>query len=394
MPRRLHFTALALTAALALPTAGHAQSDSPGAFYLSTDDFRLVDDGIIIPIIEYVKVSRSMLGAQELEIGYQHLLPMPESMLNILVSEYYHWDRQVTDFGKLDLVNTRRITVTGRLDTGADVWTWEPDVFAPTLNEPALALRTGQDADQVIRYSPFQQATGTAVGTAQIRIVTLDDATLAVQDLNGVVHSYVRTDPDVARMVGLLAAVAEISIGLHYECLWPIAETLVAGEDYLFSDAAKEEVARQIRGVEGAIDTWQEMQARGLGGLFAYWMNAVAESERLLGQLLQARVDQFPNFVSFAETLEPAEPIFGQDDQLIVVAIERLHMFDFDYLAGERPPFDNMGDMLFHIAEGPYAEDPFAVTAPMMTAFDRGGWVPLMTQLIYWELELTCDSRY
>ena len=384
-----------LSAIVALPLSTAARAESLDGAYVSIDDFGWMDAGVITPIVEYVEIGDSFLGAPRIETGYLHIFGNPEFMLSILLSDYHVADGAVTDYGEVDLANARRVSLQGSWAVDDDRLSWVPSLFAPTVHEPG---RLTLDGTTPPRRSPFLMATDAAdteeTGSDDpvVTIVAFDGSTLAVRDNAGAVHRYVRSDLTAARMVGLLAVLTNVSIAQNRECLWPMAESLVANQDYTFSESAIAELEFLIETDTAAAETLYRMRDRGLGQLLWRVADSASQAWRHMGEYLAAKVEREGGLIAFFRNRDKFDPVIDLDDGLTPMLITRFHMFDEGTLAGT-PPVTDAREAMDLLTEA-YADDPFAQTAPMMLALDRHTWVGMMTLLLVSEIQVRCGNPY
>jgi len=232
------------------------------AHYVSVDDLRHLQDGVITPVYEYVEMTRIPDGPDRIDVGYEHIGTSSYWLLT-----YLAWSlddlSQMDDpaiLGRLDAMNQRRIGLSGTVSIADGGLAWSAEEL-----HPAEPFRTVPGGDP--RPSPFlAEGTraaldlgGRAVSPASDVITVLGDG-FTLTD-NGREHSYQRVDPRRLQLASFLAMVTESSVAATRDCMADIADAYLAGQTYIFSDAA-------IAGVEermGDSPGWLLVQQRGAG---------------------------------------------------------------------------------------------------------------------------------
>ncbi len=376
---------LAMLALVPLVVGGRpADAQVEPGTYISVEDFRLIDHGLIIPIVEYVEINRQLLGTHTIEVGYLHILPEPMTLLAVVGDYVGRQQGDLDRVGRLDLAGMRRVALAGKLEIGEGELSWTPGHFAMAVHEPGRIPEV---------LSPFLRATAAALEQSRIPMVgtSVEQDLLWVTAEDGTTRSYRRSDPMVLHMVGLIALEQNLSIGRTYRCLAPLAEAAAAAEPYRFSEPAVAQARARAQALGGAaVETWEGMEARGLGQLLDRYLVAQLAAQQHAGRYLQALLDAEGGLAAVAArwddhvVLEPAER-----DALLW--IRRFHHFDFDPLAFE-PPFADMRLGLEIYAER-YQADPWSITIrDVATYLDAHSWVVQLHHLLADEVALLCPD--
>lgn len=370
--------------------SGRLHAEVPEGTYISIDDYRLIEEGLIVPILEFVAFERHILGGSKIESGYLRMLPDPLTMLDAIAWPVARMGVDPDALGRLDLPGTRRIALIADVEAAEDALRWTPEFFAMTSHEPGRLPR-----EEEPRLSPFLLATEAAEGGRDRPSVPyrLEGDELTVTGPDGVEHLYGRADLEIPRMVGLIALDQEISIGDNHGCMRPIAEVLAAGEPFEFSAGAIDAM-RTWAETEGpdASATWAEMERRGLGRLQSIYFATADAALTHTGRFLQSRIERAGGLAAMLEGWDGQGPVVDESDAAILMYLTRMFYFDFDYVSAQEPPFDSPRDLLA-IWEAQYAADPFSVVSPFAVAYlDPHGWIIQLNRLLYEELRLRCPD--
>lgn len=369
---------------LALPAAQAADA-LPQGTYLSLDDARLADEGLIVPILEYIEIGRARGGGTSLETGYLHLLPDPVALLLNLA---YTMNPQPAPLGILDLAGMRRIALRGAAEIGAERIAWTARDFAMTTHEPGRLAPL--DAP---RPSPFLVATAAADGGAAAPSLPfmLNGDVLTVTGPDGTTHRYRREPPMIARLVGFIGRDQDVSIVRHDECLRPLAAALADGRTYVFSHAARQ-AAQAAAAADGpaAQAAWQRVEEKGPGAALAAYLDATVAAQEEAGRFLHALIERdgldavLARFADPASALDPAE-------RWALLLIEQFHYFGPE--AGESAPAANDIASVLAPMRARYERDPWSVTGPaIQQMIDRDGWVAQVRRLLREEIARLCPG--
>lgn len=352
--------------------------------YVSLDDFDLIDAGLIIPIWEYVEIEQSVFRGDSIEVGFVHAAPDPTVVLDIMVAAVVHYGLDPSMIGRFDLENTGRIALIGALEAGDGHLWWTVDEFALATNEP------GRLPLEEVRVSPFLAAS--TVEPAQTVSYELVDGVLSVTGRDGVIHRYARMDPEALRVLGLIAWDQQVSIGLNYACLLPLAETLAEGAIHTFSpeaiEAARAEIASEG---EEALAAWAEIERHGFGTALTAVIEAQIEARRLVGRHLQALLAHPGAFDAMVQRYADSYGVLEREQSVLVSLIQRFHYMEIE------PGQETAPEVNAVIAEMEtrYAADPWSVTGPVAAVMiDRNYWVLQLRILLREEVSRICPDAY
>ncbi len=364
---------------------GAAGAEVTVLHYVSADDFALQESGQLIAIHEYVEITLDPAGPDWIEVGYQHWSHNAVEFLDFVGFEFDYIlqdlpDLTVADLGRLDLVNLRRVAMTGTVEIGPDTLTWEVVELMPTPAQGPYDLLHGS-----VRPSPFQmEGERITVGRRGGSETELGDSLVIVAGHEE--HRYRLADPAAVSLTAFLPTITERSIIQTRNCMAPVAEAYLAGEAYAFSAAAIAELEALAEG-EPALAL---LQQRGYGVALEHFLDDALLAKRALGKWLTAEVESFG--------LEQAISSFSADDALSDAQrawTERVRVADrimtgLHILPGdERFPADPIaGEQFAELVEvsiEAYHADPWSQTGPFTNAIAGRGWVGMVLLLLSFE---------
>lgn len=386
MNRILHWLA-AVTAMIGLAsvTGLNALAQDTVAHYVSVDDLQYMRDALITPVHEYVEITTVPDGPDRIEVGYQHIGTSSYWLLTYLAWSLDNLS-QMDDpaiFGRLDAMNQRRIGLSGTVSVvdGGLAWSAEEQ-------HPAEPFRTVPGGDP--RPSPFlAEGTranldlgGRAVSPASDVITALGDGfTLTA---NGREHSYQRVDPRRLQLASLLAMVTESSVAATRDCMAEIADAYLAGQPYMFSDAAIADVEERMGDNPG----WTIVQQRGAGTALKHFLDAALGAQAALNERLAADIEAFGLLALIQASAHMAVEGLGEDwlneRDATQRVIEGLHILPGDPRFPDRPANDALPSLIEESLAA-YEADPWSQTGPFVSARAGDGWVSSVAALIWAE---------
>ena len=380
-----HAVLLALLPGFVLVSPGIAQpAQSLEGTYISLDDFERIDAGLIIPIWEYVEIEQSVFRGDSIEVGFVHAAPDPTVVLDNIVAAVVLYSLDPSMIGRFDLENTGRVALTGTLEAGDGHLWWTVEEFALTTNEP------GRLPLEEVRVSPFLAAS--TVEPAQSVSYELVDDVLSVTGRDGTTHRYTRMDPEVLRVLGLIAWDQQVSIGLNYFCLLPLAETLAEDRTYIFSPEAIEATRAEIASDgDEALAAWAEVERHGFGAALTAFIDAQVAARQLVGRHLRALLARPGAFDAMVQRYVDSYDVLEREQSLLVSLIQRFHYMEIEPGQEIAPEVD----AIIAEMETRYAADPWSVTGPVAAVMiDRNYWVQQLRILVRAEISLMCPDAY
>ncbi|MEM7445941.1 MAG: hypothetical protein AAF414_21645 [Pseudomonadota bacterium] len=387
---RVRYGVIALTAAIGLASAADqdALAQDAVAHYVSVDDLRYLEDGVITPLHEYVEITTVPDGPDRIEVGYQHIGTSSYWMLT-----YISWSMddlsQVDDaaiFGRLDPMNQRRIGLSGTASVADGYLTWEAEEHYAI--DPLRTL-PGEDP----RPSPFltegTQATldvgGRAISPDSDVITALGDGFILTA--NGREHSFQRVDPRRLPLANFLATVTDSSVAATRDCMADIADAYLAGQPYIFSDRAIAEVEARMGDSPG----WPIVQERGAGIALKHFLGAALEAQTALNERLAAEIETFGLLALMQAWAHVPTEGLGEDWRIeqgaTELVIQGLHILPGDPRFPDQPVSEALQALIDETVAA-YEADPWSQTGPYISARVDGGWVSNVAFLILAE----CDA--
>lgn len=370
--------ATVLAATMAIVVSARAQEV---AHYVSVDDFRAMEEGLIVPTHEYVDVVIGPDGRGTIEVGFQHMGTSALDMLRV-IGDTSHDLREgfaPLDLGTLDLADLRRVVMTGTVAVEPGRLSWTADELASSAED---GLRAGRGGDPHV--SPFRSG---PVGDGVVRIgggaTDLGEGFSLMVD--GQLHSYLRRDPRVLPLAGYLAYATELSVGRTRDCFGLLAEDYLNGRIYTFDPDAVAELEAIAADAPGLAI----LQEHGYGAGLKRFLDSGLAARAALNAWLSDEIDRVGlDFALDAFDYQGR----GTEDQvewaqrvtIIARVIEGLHILPGDpEFPGDdwRQRFPD----LVEAATARYQADPWSETGPFTSAYAGQGWAGLVGLLLSFE---------